>query len=102
MPEPLIERIKTEVYFIDATGVEWQVLDARRRRDRRMWKQYPGCDDAELRYFVRYTPVDGANRRAAVEVRRYRFAKGESRWFVAAEWQRQIAAAVVRPTPQNR
>lgn len=97
MPDPQIERIKTEVYFTDRSGLEWQVVDARRRRDGRLWKQYAGCDDAQLRYFVRYTPIDGANARRAVEVRRYDFRAGESRWFVADAWQLQLELADIRP-----
>lgn len=97
MPEPLIERIKTEVYFTDANGLEWEVVDARRRRDHKLRKQYPGTEDAELRYFVRYQPRDGANPRRAIEIRRYRFGAGESRWYIAAEWQRQLEAAELRP-----
>ncbi len=93
MPEPLIERIKTEVYFTDANGVEWEVVDARRRADGKMWRQYPGSEDAQLRYFIRYAPKNGATPKRALEIRRYRFADGESRWFVAEAWAEQLKQA---------
>jgi hypothetical protein len=91
--EPRIERIKTEVYFADAAGVEWQVIDGRRVGGR-LRRQYPGSDDAQLRYFVRFTPVNGANARRAIEVRRYRFDPDDSRWFTPELWQLQLDMAV--------
>ena len=90
---PAIDRIKTEVYFTDANGVEREVVDARRRSDGRLWKQYPGCADAQLRYFVLYQPRDGLNQRAVLEVRKYRFRKADSRWFQADLFQEQFARA---------
>lgn len=87
---PQIERIKTEVYFTDSRGTEWEVVDARRRADGKLWRQYPGVADAELRYFVRYQPRDGLNLRSIVEVRRYRFDGNESRWFQADLFEQQI------------
>jgi hypothetical protein len=99
MSEPRIDRIKTEVYFTDAAGVEWQVIDARRRGDGRLWRQYPGDDDADRRYFVRYTPIDGANARRAIEVRRYQFEEDDSRWFQPDLWQVHLEMA--RPLPRE-
>lgn len=93
MPEPRIERIKTECYFTDAGGVEWEVVDARRRRDGHWWKQYPGGTDAQRRYFVRYSPIDGANERRAIETRRYTFEADDSRWFQADLFQMQLDLA---------
>lgn len=93
MGEPLIERLKTEVYFTDVDGVEWVVIEARRRYDGKLWTQYPGIEDAEIRYFTRYTPPDGANLRRPLEVRRYRFSSGESRWYDAQRWQVQLRLA---------
>jgi hypothetical protein len=34
-----------------------EVVDARRRGDGRLWTQYTGVADAQLGYFVRYTPI---------------------------------------------
>lgn len=94
--EPAIERIKTSVFFTDAEGVEWEVTDARRRADRKLWRQYPGGDDAQLRYFVRYTPINGAEARRAIEIRRYRFDVDDSRGFIPELWQIQLDMAVER------
>lgn len=98
MAEPTIERIKTEVYFTDADGVEWEVVDARRRRDGRWWKQYPGLEDAQRRYFLRYTPINGAEARRALEVRRYDFEPDDTRWFVEHVWQLQLQLSNRRDT----
>src|ERR1041385_6896846 len=92
---PRIERIKTEVYFTDATGVEWEVTDARRRRDGRLWKQYAGCDDARYRYFVRYE-YRGAFPKIIREIRRYRFRSEDSRWYQADLCQEQLDKAEPR------
>ena|ERR1051326_5525578 len=92
---PLIKRIKTEVYFTDASGIEWEVADARRRRDGRRWKQYAGCDDAQFRYFIRYE-YRGAFPKIVREIRRHRFREGESRWYQADLWQGQLENAEPR------
>lgn len=99
MREPRIERIKTSVYFTDANGVEWEVVDASRRGGRRWWRQYPGIDTAERRYFVRYSPINGANPRRAIEVRRYVFEPDDTRWFVEHVWQLQLELSDRRETP---
>lgn len=93
---PSIDRFRTSVYFADAGGGEWEVVDARRRGDGRLWEQYPGLPDAELRYFVRRGAYQGSQSRSVLEVRRYRFAGGETTWFIAEEWQRQLDAGADR------
>lgn len=65
------------------------VEDARRRDDGILWRQYPGSDDAQIRYFIRREAVT----RRVLEIRRYRFAAGESRWFVAEAWAEQLKMA---------
>ena len=95
MPEPRIDRVKTEVYFVDAHGTEWRVLDLERRPDGRWRETYPTAAGATYRSFRRqrlrgqWTPID-------LEVRVYRFRPGEDRWFVAGIWQKQVEAAVLR------
>lgn len=98
MAEPRIERVKTSVYFVDAAGVEWEVVDARRRGDGKLWRQYPGTEDAHRRYFIRYTPIDGAHDRRPLEVRRFDFEPDDTRWFVPDVWQLQLDLADERPT----
>lgn len=99
MPEPQIDRIKTEVYFTDVGGVEWQVVDARWRRDGKLRLQYPGIEDAQRRYFIRYSPIDGANARRPIQVRRYRFEDDDSRWFQPDLFQLQLDLSQPGDTP---
>jgi hypothetical protein len=76
---------------------EWQVVDARREREGKPRRQYPSFDDAVFRYFVRYQRRNGLNAPVAVETRRYRFRRGESRWFHADLFDEQVRAAEQRP-----
>ena len=96
MAEPEIIRDRTWVWFRDAAGVEWQVVDASRRGGQRWWKEHAGTDWAERRYFVRYSEIDGSKPRRAIDVRRYDFRRDESRWFVAELWQSQLERSAVR------
>ena len=96
MAEPEIIRDRTWVWFRDAGGVEWQVVDASRRGGQRWWKEHAGTDWAERRYFVRYSEIDGSKPRRAIDVRRYDFRRDESRWFVAELWQSQLERSAVR------
>lgn len=93
MIEPRIERIKTEVYFTDAAGVEWQVRDT--------WpgwrfSQYPGAERAGSREFRRWQRVQGARPPELLELRRYDFEPDDTRWFVADVWQLQLDLSEVR------
>src|SRR3954464_15859600 len=97
---PAIERVKTEVYFTDSAGVEWEVADARRRGDGRLWRQYAGCPDAQYRYFVR-CEYRGTFPKIVRELRRYRFQPDESRWYQPDLWQDQLEGSEVRPVPSQ-
>lgn len=92
--EPRIERIKTEVYFTDAAGIEWKVMD---RWPRDFWgglvDRYPGEARAAERIFTRWERVDGSHTPRLLETRRYQFNDGETRWFIAEKWAEQLARA---------
>lgn len=89
MPDPLIERIKTELYFWDTQGTCWLVADARKRSDGKLWRQYPGSDNAVVRFFTRLKGGAFIGQ-PAEETRRYTFKEGENRWLIPAEFQRQL------------
>lgn len=104
MTVPTITRDRTWVWFTSSDGLEWEVFDAERRRDGRLWRAYPSVPAAERRYFVRRGEHCGTQERPVVEVRRYRFRAGESHWFDAVQWDHQLAGAIAvrnEPSPSS-
>src|SRR6476661_437544 len=92
---PRIDRIKTECYFLDAWGTEWQVWDMARRPDRTWREEYPTSPGGVYRVFRRLL-YRGSAKPIALEVRAYKFRPGEDRWFVAERWQEQLDVSEVR------
>lgn len=83
-----ITRVRDRVFFTDAEGVEWQVRDAERAPNGKLRLCYPSEPRAVARYFLR---VD--LRGVILERRRYRFRRGDCRWFDAQHFQQQLGAA---------
>lgn len=97
MPDPWIERIKTETYFHDANGTEWLVTGLRKFSD----GEWHSSDQylATYRIFQR-VKYRGVSSPIPLEIRAYKLQSDEERSSAGLgaglRWQQQLDASELR------